>query len=267
MIVNEQNEDNRMVNRHNRGLANGGPARTLQAVVLGLAILFCCGFSTAFGQGTPQDVVVVGPDAATVAPAPEAAMDPAAAESQVPYLFGKLPRTVAAEGTLTASSSPFYIYVEKGSFTITIYKLDDQGEHTVPVHAWRTAIGRTPGRTPTGIFTLGNRVRWRLFDGPVYVQYSTQYDGSLSIHSSLYSSEDIDNLYPSNYRQIGEMVTSGCLRTTAEAAYFIYTYCPPGTIVEVVNGSPRGTYSEDPPPISSDHHWIDPTDPLYPSED
>ena len=251
----------------NRGAVNLAPPRTHRAapkctanrlgplvlVFLTLTSLLLGGIGTAVGQETLQDEIAAQYDEA----------DP-----QLQDQHEKAPWMVEMEeGTLATGDLPFYIYIEKGSFTITIYKRDDQGEFTVPVHAWRTAIGRTPGRTPAGVFTLGSRERWRLFDGPIWVQYSTQYDGFLAIHSSFYSSTDIDNLYPTNYGQIGEMITSGCLRTTAEAAYFIYTRCPRGTIVEIVNGSPRGTSSQDPPPVTSDHHWIDPTDPFYPTED
>ena len=43
-----------------------------------------------------------------------------------------------------------------------------------------------------------------------------------------------------------------------EAAKFIFEHCPKGTILEIVNGSPRGTTSPDVP--SRNGLRIDPTD-------
>ena len=43
-----------------------------------------------------------------------------------------------------------------------------------------------------------------------------------------------------------------------EAAKFIYDNCPSGTVIEIVNGSPKGTVSDEPP--SRNGLRIDPTD-------
>ncbi|NLY96686.1 MAG: L,D-transpeptidase, partial [Clostridiaceae bacterium] len=58
---------------------------------------------------------------------------------------------------------PYSLYLEKGSFTLTVYKKDENGEYTVPVKAFRTAVGRTAGRTPVGNFAVYKKERWHEF--------------------------------------------------------------------------------------------------------
>ena len=46
-------------------------------------------------------------------------------------------------------------------------------------------------------------------------------------------------MYNNTYEEIGNKVTSGCLRTTCGAAAWIFYNCPIGTTVEIVSGSPQ----------------------------
>lgn len=154
---------------------------------------------------------------------------------------------------------PYYIYVEKGSFTINVYGLDENNEHTVLLHSWRTAIGQG-SMTPTGKFRLGKRYEWKEYNTGSSIRYATKFHGSLYIHGPLYSRQDKNHMYNDQYREIGTKATRGCLRTTSYAAWWIYEHCEEGTIVEIVNGSPRGTSSEDPPRIETSH--LDPTESL-----
>lgn len=59
---------------------------------------------------------------------------------------------------------PYYLYVEKGSFTLTIYEKDENGEYTKVYKAYRIAHGGN--KTPAGTYTLGGeeaRERWHDF--------------------------------------------------------------------------------------------------------
>jgi|GEM_PF-54877 len=169
------------------------------------------------------------------------------------------------EATDPDDPSLYYIYIEKGSFTITIYAKDENGEYTYPVRSYRTAVGRTPGRTPTGKFEILFKERWHEYKYPYdggFAQYATTFYGNISIHSPIYSSMDINTMTQEYYLDIGGMKTAGCLRTLTEAAYWIYAYCGIGTTVELVNGSPRDTVSVDIPPIDPEFPNTDPTDPF-----
>ncbi|MBO4848469.1 MAG: L,D-transpeptidase [Clostridia bacterium] len=155
---------------------------------------------------------------------------------------------------------PYYLYVEKGSYTLTIYGKDENYNYTVIVKQYR--IGHGGNKTPIGLFTLSEtRYRWYDFRLGGSVQYATSYWGNLFIHSPLYGAQDPSRIWPRYYNGemgIGTSNTGGCLRMVTEAAKFIYFNCPPGTKLEIVNGSPRGTTSPDVPEIT--RKGYDPTD-------
>ncbi len=154
---------------------------------------------------------------------------------------------------------PYYLYVEKGSFTLTIYKKDDNGEYTDVYKTYRISHGGN--KTPAGKFELGKKERWHEFNDGGFVQYATTYHKRLFIHSPLYGSKNEKHLWPAYYdgsHGIGKASTGGCLRMVTEASRFIYEECPEGTILEIVNGSPKDTTSDAPP--DRDHKRYDPTD-------
>ena len=155
---------------------------------------------------------------------------------------------------------PYYLYVEKGSHTLTIYAKDENFEYTVVVDRYKVAHGGN--RTPTGVFTLsGDRERWHDFPLGGSAQYATPYWGNLFVHSPMYGAQDPSRIWPSYYsgdKGIGTDSTGGCLRMVTRAAKFIYEHCPEGTKLEIVNGSPKGTQSADVPPIEKKGY--DPTD-------
>lgn len=160
---------------------------------------------------------------------------------------------------------PYYIYVEKGSATISIFKKDNNGEYSIPIKAYRTSVGKTIGRTPVGVFEVGMKERWHEFKYPYdggFAQYATTFYKNIMIHAPIYSAKDINTMTPEFYNEIGGKNTAGCLRTLTGAAYWIYTYCDAGTTVEVVNSDPKGTTSEDIPPIDPEYPNTDPTDPF-----
>lgn len=157
------------------------------------------------------------------------------------------------------SDSPYYLYYEKGSFTLTVYGKDDNGDYTRVVRTIRAAHGGN--KTPAGTFKLGGKERWHTFPNGGSAQYAVKYHNKLYIHSSLYETEDPQTMWPKYYngeKGIGKASTGGCLRMTVAAAKFIYNNCPSGTILKIVNGSPKGTSSSGIPDYVVRN--IDPTD-------
>ena len=145
---------------------------------------------------------------------------------------------------------PYYLYVEKGSFTLTIYEKDENFEYTKIYKQYRIAHGGN--KTPNGKFELTDRrERCHHFPKGGDVQFAVAYKGNLYTHSPLYAADQNPrNMWPKYYdgeKGIGTASTGGCLRMVTEAARFIYENCPPGTILEIVNGNPRGTTSPDVP--------------------
>ncbi|MCL2059585.1 MAG: S-layer homology domain-containing protein [Oscillospiraceae bacterium] len=157
-------------------------------------------------------------------------------------------------GNGAATPSPFFIYVEKGSFSITVFYLDDEGNYSIPLRTFPTAIGRSSRMTPTGTFEKGSTELWHNW-GRTYSPYTSEYYTNLYVHGPIYSRQSFDSLNPGTASQIGSAVSSGCLRTTAEAAYFFYEFCPEGTLINIVDGSPIGYYA---PAVSVEEQYRDP---------
>lgn len=209
-------------------------------------------------NNTPVQIVEGNPKNIVCEPLPDLNPDYTFTDPTDPLY--KTPDMLESENEL-----PYRIYVEKGSFTMTVYGLDENHEFTVPVRTLNTAVGRTAGRTPVGTFAVYKKERWHQFAyNGGYAQYATSYYGNLFIHSPIYSLQEIDTMFSEFYNEIGTASTAGCLRTTSYASYWIYAYCPMGTQVVIVNGSPKGTVSEKPPKINNDYLTIDPTDPFNP---
>ena len=166
---------------------------------------------------------------------------------------------------------PYMLYLEKGSFTLTIYGIGEDGQYSEIVGQYRVSHGGN--RTPAGEYVLTNyREQWHPFANGDhgYAQYSVLYNQAskpdqytgLFVHGPMYGTENPRNMWPKYYdgeKGIGGENTQGCLRMVVEAAKFIYDNCPKGTRLVIVNGSPLGTTSPDVP----SRHGLrqDPTDP------
>lgn len=160
---------------------------------------------------------------------------------------------------LKMDSLPYYIYVEKESFTMTIYEKGEDEGYSVIKCQYKIAHGGN--KSPAGTYTILDRVNWHPFANGGSVQYAMRYDGKLYLHGPYYAQSDPLTMWPKYYngeKGIGTPSTGGCFRMCTEASKFIYENCPDGTVVEVVNGSPRETTSENPPPYVIRN--VDPTD-------
>ena len=153
------------------------------------------------------------------------------------------------------NASPYFIYVEKGSHTITIYAKDSHGKYTTAVRTYLTATGRTASLTPVGLFSVGGKEKWHRWGSSSFSPYCSRYYGGLFFHGPLYKQKNFGSLKESSVSAIGTNASSGCMRTSAQAAYFVYAFCPSGTYVKIVNGSPLGK-SAGRPAIKS--QYVDP---------
>ena len=155
---------------------------------------------------------------------------------------------------------PYYIYFEKGSHTMTVYTADSDGYYTVPVRTISSASGSTPAKTPVGTFSLGEKMRWKTFSTYCHAQFGIQYSPGVFLHGPCYSEKRVNSILSHYYNTIGESSSGGCLRMQTGNIYWIYTNCPEGTTLEIVDGNPRGTASEKPAEIP-EAACYDPTDP------
>ena len=138
------------------------------------------------------------------------------------------------------NKSNYYIYVEKGSHTLSIYAKDHTGKYAYLVGRYPCATGRMPGLTPTGTFKLGTKKGWYNW-GRAWTPYKTAFGGNYYIHGTFYSKKKYSSVQKGALKQLGTNATSGCVRTTAIASYFIHKYCPAGTTVKIVEGKPLNT--------------------------
>ena len=159
------------------------------------------------------------------------------------------------------NASPYFIYVEKGSHTITIFGKDANGKYTVPRKTFLTATGRTASLTPVGDFTILGKEKWHSW-GKSYSPYCCKYYGNLFFHGPIYGQKNFGTLSINSVFQIGTNASSGCMRTTVQAAYFIYQFCWVGTNVKIVNGSPLGRSANLP---SYWTQYVDPATNLVPA--
>ena len=142
--------------------------------------------------------------------------------------------------------SPYFIYVEKGAHTLSVFEKDAYGLYTKRVYTWSTATGKTNLLTPVGTFAVGEKEEWHTWPAKTVSPYATKYYssdnhyGGLFIHGPIYGYKAFYSLFENSARKIGTNCSSGCLRTETEAAYFVYEMCPEGTMVRIVEGSPLG---------------------------
>jgi Uncharacterized protein conserved in bacteria len=142
--------------------------------------------------------------------------------------------------------SPYFIYVEKGAHTLSVFEKDEYGLYTKRVYTWSTAIGKTGSLTPVGTFAVGAKEEWHVWPARTVSPYATKFYekenryGGLFIHGPIYGYRTFGSLFEKTAKQIGTNCSSGCLRTETEAAYFVYELCPEGTLVKIVEGSPLG---------------------------
>jgi len=133
---------------------------------------------------------------------------------------------------------PYFIYVEKGSHTITIYEKDRDGKYTVPLHTWQTAIGKVQGLTPAGLFSLDDKLKWKDWGRSLYSPYASGFAEGVYIHGPVYLGKRFASIQQWSFDGIGKNHSSGCLRTGVEAAFFVYDNCFRGTGIKIVEGSP-----------------------------
>lgn len=136
---------------------------------------------------------------------------------------------------------PYYIKINRQQNCITVYTKDENGEYTVPYKAIICSTGLY-NATPSGIFHLSDKYRWRELHGGVYGQYASRITGGVLFHSVPYRRKSEDSLYPEKYNKLGQQASMGCVRLTVEDAKWIAENCPSGTTVEVYD-------DEDPGPL------------------
>ncbi len=180
------------------------------------------------------------------------------ATGTVDALQNAIPTATVNPDAFEEKVMPYQIYVSKNSYTIAILKPDENNEYTQLVRKFSTGIGRSSAQTRAGSYTITSKERWHAWGGGGYSPYASKHSGGLWFHGAIYSSKDSNSMQPGSYNAIGTACSSGCLRTTASAASWIYYNCPIGTPVVIANDS---KYSASAPADIPSTQRYDPTDP------
>lgn len=163
---------------------------------------------------------------------------------------------------LKDNGMPYAIKVNKTKNVVTVYEVDDKGVYSKPVKAMVCSVGAA-GNTPTGIFRLGERHRWRALFGDCYGQYAVKITGNILFHSVPYYTYDKADLEVDEYNMLGESVSAGCVRLSVIDVKWIYDNCDTNTYVEIFESDYEGPMGK---PVAAkivkmdDNNW-DPTDP------
>ena len=163
---------------------------------------------------------------------------------------------------LKDNGMPYAIKVNKEKNVVTVYALDDKGIYSKPVKAMVCSVGAA-GNTPTGIFNLGERYKWRALFGDCYGQYAIKITGNILFHSVPYYTLDKADLEVDEYNMLGESVSAGCVRLSVIDVKWIYDNCDSKTIVEIFESKyegPMGKPGFEKVAKMDNNNW-DPTDP------
>jgi len=143
-------------------------------------------------------------------------------------------RNASASGANKKELPDYHLYVNKGTNTVTVYKIDEKGEE-IPVKVMLCSVGREGHDTPEGSFKTYEYYDWRLMVDYTYGRYAVRFNGSIMFHSVPYLKEKKDSLEWEEYNKLGSPASLGCVRLCVADAKWIYSNCKRGTKVEVFN--------------------------------
>lgn len=147
-----------------------------------------------------------------------------------------------AEGALTAqpapsaqkAAKPYRIMVSLADQLVTVLTYDLQGNYTIPVRTFWCSTAREGKVTPIRSYTVGAKYRWITLVGGVQGQYAIRISGPYMIHSLPYLRRDPSTMMYTEYNNLGEPASAGCIRMQAADMKWIFENCAGGTGVEVV---------------------------------
>lgn len=131
-----------------------------------------------------------------------------------------------------AKNQSYYIRISIAKHTLVVYQLDDNNEFTIPVKAFKVALGPKVAPAKTAIL---EKSLWRKITDIYYVRYSSRLDNAEYLSTATYYSQSDNNLNPKSYNAIGQNVQEGSILMTCANAKWIYENCGAKTTVEIVD--------------------------------
>ncbi|MCR5690824.1 MAG: Ig-like domain-containing protein [Eubacterium sp.] len=154
------------------------------------------------------------------------------------------------------AASTYKIKVNKQQNVVTVYKYTD-GKYK----AFKAFVCSAGYATPTGTFSLGEKMRWHTLDGPSYGQYCSRIYNGFLFHSVWYYNQTKNSQSYAQYNKLGSTASHGCVRLTVADAKWIYDNVPSGTKIVIYNSSKPGPLGKPKAIKVSGYSGWDPTDP------
>lgn len=147
------------------------------------------------------------------------------------------PGIVMPDATPKPTPPPDYaITVDVTNQVTTVYGLDANGQHTVPVRRMLCSTGTKANPSDVGDWVLnGRHAKWCEFPkwGNSYARYWTRINSNIAFHSVIYTAVDLDAMKISSYKMLGNRASHGCIRLTVEDAKWVYENIGAGTVVSI----------------------------------
>ncbi len=157
---------------------------------------------------------------------------------------------------------PYQICVNRQQCTITAYAQDGDNGFIIPITAFPCSVGNPWSPTPTGIFHLSSRIRWKHFyTWNTWVQYACTYSGGRFFHSVTCTQRSIWALDPGSYNMLGSPASHGCIRLTVRDAKWIYDNFKSIYEVKIYDSPDPGPFDKPAAQKIPGNQTWDPTDP------
>ena len=152
-------------------------------------------------------------------------------------------------------SGSWSIKVNRKDCFVVIYK----GNTAVKAFVCSTAANRS--NTPTGTFSLWDKLYWHELNGPSWGQYCSHITEDILFHSvPCKSYRDPYTLKSAEFNKLGTPASGGCIRLSVEHAKWMFDNCPIGTKVYISDSVAKPNIEIEKTPKISLSQTYDPTD-------
>ncbi len=157
----------------------------------------------------------------------------------------------------------YYIIVYRDNCKVLVLGKDAYGKYNQTVKCFTCSVGATGHKTPTGVYAIDKRYRWRYLFNDVYGQYAVRFYGNYLFHSVPYLSQSASTLKTAEFAKLGSPASLGCVRLCVRDAKWIYDNASNGTQVRVLSGKNCSVQTEAIPALNTAaaYKGWDPTDP------
>ena len=148
--------------------------------------------------------------------------------------------SATARPTPVPTPVPYAITVDVQNQVTTVYGLDENGEHTVPVKQMVCSTGMVSTPSDVGEWVLnGRKARWCYFPTwGSHAQYWTRINENIAFHSVIYNAVDYNAMSTKSYNLLGSRASHGCIRLLVSDAKWIYDNVGEGVVVTVTEDLP-----------------------------